>query len=200
MTRNIQPAIALIKRFEGIDDGDPNTVNLDPYLCPAGYWTIGWGHVVRDASGRMLKGAGEAHRAKAIYPIGITPMRADVLLADDVARFNADLTRILADVHVLHERETAVNETLNDNQYCALLSFVFNVGIGAFIRSTLFTRLLERNHADVPRQLRRWTRGGGKVLPGLRRRRMAEAKLWLTPVEEQLRVPSAPCDPANERA
>lgn len=183
MTRNIAPAIALIKRFEGLADGDPSTVNLDPYLCPAGYWTIGWGHVVRDASGKMLKGADAARHAKAIYPNGITYLQADALLLDDVAKFNADLTRILADVHVLHERETAVDQTLNDNQYCALLSFVFNVGMSAFIKSTLFTQLLWRDHDDVPRQLMRWTRAGGKVLAGLKRRREAEVALWLKPVE-----------------
>ena len=182
MTRNIEPAVETIRAFEGLLDGDPRTANLDPYLCPAGYWTIGWGHVVRDAEGRMLKGAAAADRAKAIYPHGITSQQAEALLLDDVARFNAELTRILSDVHVLHERETTVNETLNDNQYCALLSFVFNVGLRAFIRSTLFTELLWQNHAAVPRQLKRWTRGGGKVLAGLKRRREAEARLWLAPI------------------
>lgn len=181
MTRNLAPAIALIKRFEGIADGDPSTVNLDPYLCPAGYHTIGFGHVVRDASGRMLKGAGNAQRAKAIYPQGITYQQAEALLTDDVARFHADLTRILSDVHVVNAQKTTVDQTLNNNQYCALLSFVFNVGVSAFIRSTLFTRLLWQQHVDVPRQLKRWTRGGGRVLIGLKRRREAEATLWMTP-------------------
>jgi len=176
MTRNIAPAIALIKRFEGLSDGDPSTVNLDPYLCPAGYWTIGWGHVVRDVHGRMLKGRARAADARAIYPQGITYLRADALLADDIAAFNAGLTRILAD--------DGIDLLLNDNQYCALLSFVFNVGIGAFERSTLLQRLRERQFDDVPYQLRRWTRGGGRVLIGLKRRREAEATLWLTPVEE----------------
>ena len=39
---NLKKAVDIIKRFEGILDGDPSTVNLEPYLCPAGYWTIGW--------------------------------------------------------------------------------------------------------------------------------------------------------------
>jgi len=176
MTRNIQPAIVLIKRFEGIADGNPATVNLDPYLCPAGYWTIGWGHVVRDARGRMLKGAGNAQRAKAIYPQGITYLWAETLLFDDVAAFAAALDPVLA-----HD---GTDLQLNNNQYCALLSFVFNIGIGAFERSTLLQRLQERWFSDVPFQLKRWTRGGGRVLIGLKRRREAEATLWLTPVEE----------------
>jgi len=48
--RNLQPAVDLIKAFEGLRDGDPTSIRLDPYLCPAGYWTIGWGHVVLDPS------------------------------------------------------------------------------------------------------------------------------------------------------
>jgi len=147
MTRDLRPAIGLIKRFEGLADGDPSTVNLDPYLCPAGYWTIGWGRVVRDASGKMLKGADAARHAKAIYPNGITYLQADALLLDDVAKFNADLTRILA--------ADGTDLLLNDNQYCALLSFVFNIGIGAFERSTLLQRLQERWFSDVPFQLKR---------------------------------------------
>jgi len=177
MTRDLRPAIGLIKRFEGLADGDPSTVNLDPYLCPAGYWTIGWGRVVRDARGRMLKGSARAADAKAIYPHGITYQQAEALLADDVASFNAELTCILA--------QDGTDLLLNDHQYCALLSFVFNIGIGAFERSTLLQRLQDRWFDDVPFQLRRWTRGGGKVLPGLKRRREEEAALWMTPEEGQ---------------
>ena len=175
MTRNIEPAVETIRAFEGLLDGDPRTANLDPYLCPAGYWTIGWGHVVRDAEGRMLKGQARAADAKAVYPQGITRFKAEALLSDDIAAFVAELTRILA--------ADDINLALNDNQFAALLSFVFNIGIGAFERSTLLQRLRERRFDDVPHQLRRWTRaGGGKVLAGLKRRREAEARLWLAPI------------------
>ena len=170
MTRNIQPAVETIRAFEGLLDGDPRTANLDPYLCPAGYWTIGWGHVVRDASGRMLKGAAAANRARAIYPKGITLEEARVLLDDDI---RALLPTLEAVIHV----------PVNDNQFCALVSFVFNIGIGAFKRSSLLRKLNAGDHAAVPRELMRWTRGGGKVLAGLKRRREAEAKLWMTPDE-----------------
>ena len=185
MTRNIQPAIALIKRFEGLADGDPSTVNLDPYRCPAGYWTIGWGHVVRDARGRMLKGRARGADARAIFPRGITYLWAERLLFDDVAAFAAALNRVLA--------TDGTDLRLNDNQYCALLSFVFNVGISAFERSTLLQRLREGDFADVPRQLKRWTRGGGRVLGGLKRRREAEAKLWLTQVSVDEIAREKPC-------
>src|SRR4051794_31205741 len=53
--RDLSGAVKLIRSFEGIEDGDPTTANLDPYLCPAGYWTIGWGHVVIGQDGQMLR-------------------------------------------------------------------------------------------------------------------------------------------------
>lgn len=168
MARNLTPAVETIRAFEGLADGDPRTANLDPYLCPAGYWTIGWGHVVRDAAGRMLKGGREAARARAIYPHGITLEEARVLLDDDIRA-------------LLPTLEAAITVPVNDNQFCALESFVFNIGIGAFRRSSLLRKLNAGESAAVPNELRRWVRAGGKVLAGLKRRREAEARLWLTP-------------------
>ncbi len=173
MTRNLTPAIETIRAFEGLADGDPRTANLDPYLCPAGYWTIGWGHVVRDARGRMLKGRARAADARAIYPNGITLDEAEALLQRDVIERSLSLDDVLL--------TDGAYFALTYNQYCALLSFVFNIGIGAFEKSTLLQRLRDGDFADVPRQLMRWTRAGGKVLPGLKRRREAEARLWSTP-------------------
>lgn len=168
MARTLTPAVEIIRAFEGLEDGDPRTATLDPYLCPAGYWTIGWGHVVRDAKGRMLKGAGAAARARAIYPSGITIEVARVLLDDDIRA-------------LLPAVEAAISVPVNDHQFCALVSFVFNVGIGAFLRSSLVRKLNAGDHAGVPKELMRWVRAGGKVLAGLKRRRAAEARLWLTP-------------------
>ena len=60
-----QDAIELIKAFEGIPDGDPSTVGLDAYICPAGVWTIGWGHAIMDG-GAQLTGPGNKARARAL--------------------------------------------------------------------------------------------------------------------------------------
>ena len=100
-------AIELIKRFEGIADGDPSTVNLDPYLCPAGYWTIGWGHVVLDAQGNNFKGKENKKTAYRIYPNGITMSAAETILDDDTRRFA---------VYVADK----VKVPLTDNQFSAL--------------------------------------------------------------------------------
>lgn len=158
-------AIELIKRFEGIMDGDPSTVNLNPYLCPAGYWTIGWGHAVLDTYGNNLKGKESKKAAYKVYPNGITLDVAKIILEDDVRRFA---------VYV----NDKVKVPLTDNQFSALVSFCFNVGAGNFNKSSLLRLLNEKNYSAVPTELKKWTKGGGRVLPGLVKRRAAEAKLW----------------------
>jgi len=168
------PAIEIIKRFEGITDGDPTTVNLDPYLCPAGYWTIGWGHVVRDVYGKMIKGRENKLKAKAIYPYGISKEQAHEMLVADIRRVWVELEQVLYE-------DGTIFSLNNNNQLCALISFVFNIGVAAFKQSMLLQRLREGSLGAVPDQLKRWNKAGGKVLAGLKRRRAAEAELWLTP-------------------
>lgn len=166
IARNLQPAIDLIKAFEGLKDGDPTTVRLDPYLCPAGYWTVGWGHVVLDPRGNQLKGAQNKQKAREVYPNGLSLEEAAVLLKDDVRRFAAGVRRAVKVV------------PLSDNQFCALVSFSFNVGHEAFSRSTLLTFVNQQLFDRVPQQFMRWTKSAGKELPGLVRRRKAEVSLW----------------------
>ena len=167
-----QAAIELIKEFESLRDGDPTTPNLNPYLCPTGYWTIGWGHVVINAKGEMLKGPAKKAEAYAIYPNGIPLAEAEALLADDLRRFSAGVAG-------------RVGVNLTNNQFNALVSFAFNVGIGAFAASTLLKVVNRKEFYLVPSEMRRWNKGtvNGKrrVLAGLTRRREAEAKLWQRP-------------------
>lgn len=163
--RNIEPALEIIKRFEGLADGDPTTVKLDPYLCPAGYWTIGWGHAVVGPDGKFVRGNDRGAVARAVYPGGITVDEAGVLLRDDVRKFAAGV-------------EEAVSVPLTDVQLGALISFAFNVGLGAFRKSTLLALLNQGDHSAVPGQLMRWTRANNVELTGLRNRREAEAALW----------------------
>lgn len=158
-------AVILIKSHEGIMDGDPSTVNLDPYLCPAGYWTIGWGHVVLDPQGNQIKGIENKKLAYSIYPKGITMAEAEVLLRDDLRRFTYGVTNL-------------VKVTLTNNQLCALISFAFNVGLGALKNSTLLKLVNANKFSEVPDQFRKWVKSKGKVLPGLVKRREAEIKVW----------------------
>lgn len=165
MERSLGHAVELIKSFEGIPDGDPTTVNLDPYLCPAGYWTIGWGHVALDPRGKQIKGAENKALARSVYPGGITKAEAEVLLTDDVRRFSAGVEQLL-------------KVAVSDARFCALVSFAFNVGVGALERSTLLRLVNEGAFAQVAPQFLRWTKAGGKELAGLKRRRNREIELW----------------------
>ncbi len=165
MARDISQAIQMIMKFEGIKDGDPSTVNLNPYLCPAGHWTIGWGHVVIDSHGNLIKGMANKPIAYAVYPDGITEEEAKVLLQDDVRKFARGV-------------DSLVDIEISDTRFCALISFAFNVGMGAFKNSTLLTLLNQGKTGEVASQLMRWTKSGGIELPGLKKRREAEAALW----------------------
>ncbi|MBV5346650.1 lysozyme [bacterium] len=167
--RNLDKAVTLIKSYEGIVDGNPKTVNLDPYLCPAKYWTIGWGHVVLDHNGAQIKGAENKQHAIDIYPNGITMVEALVLLSDDVRRFSSGVEKL-------------VKVPINDNQFGALVSFSFNVGMGSFGSSTLLKVLNTKAYNQVPTQLARWNKIGGDVCDGLTRRRNAEILLWETAI------------------
>ena len=83
-----------------------------------------------------------------------------------------------------HEAITAINKLvtvpLTQNQFDALVSFVYNVGIEAFKSSTLLRLLNQKNYAGVPIQLVRWNHDNGKVVAGLTNRRNAEVILWKT--------------------
>ena len=165
IARNLNKALELIKSFEGILDGNPDTVNLDPYICPAGYWTIGWGHVVTTRRGEPIKGMENKHLAEAVYPTGISMAEALMLLLDDIKKFSTGVEKL-------------VTVPISDNQFCALVSFAYNVGLYALSKSTLLRVINAGEFDKAPAQFMRWTKAGGKELAGLVRRRKAEADLW----------------------
>jgi GH24 family phage-related lysozyme (muramidase) len=124
---------------------------LEAYLCPANVWTIGYGH-----TGPNVK-----------PELKITQADAEALLLSDVERFARAV-------------DTWIKVKLSNNQRCALISFTFNVGIGALQESTLRKRL--NNGEDAVKvameELPRWNKGDGKILEGLVRRRKAEVDLF----------------------
>jgi lysozyme len=128
-------------------------LRLNAYLCPAKVWTIGYGHT---------SAAGEP---KVIQGMRITRAEAETILRRDLATFERGVNRL-------------VSVPLTQNQFDALVSFAFNVGLGAFQRSTLLKKLNAGRYKDVPAELMKWTRGGGRELPGLVNRRRDEAGLW----------------------
>jgi lysozyme len=141
-------AAELTRHFEGC--------RLTAYRCPAGYWTIGWGHLLSLNPHADLSG----HPA-------ITQADADRLLEEDLRKAAG---AVLAQTKV----------PLTDGQLAALTDFVFNLGPVNFKTSTLRVVVNEGRHEDVPGQLRRWVYSRGVKLPGLVRRREAEIGVYLS--------------------
>ncbi len=123
------------------------------YLCPAGYLTIGYGHKESLQNSYLT----------------IDKETAEIVLRQDL---------IIA--------ENAVNRliiaALNENQFSTLVSFVFNLGSGRLQSSTLRAKLNRGEYSEVPKELLKWCKAGGKELKGLKLRRQAEATLFELPV------------------
>lgn len=120
------------------------------YICPAGVLTIGYGHT----------GAG--------VRLGtITEQQAEELLRADLRVAERAVLRL-------------INVPLTDNQYAALVSFVFNLGSGALQRSTLRQKLNRGEYDAAAQEFHKWIFAGGKRLRGLVRRRAEESELFQT--------------------
>lgn len=145
--------IALVKSFEGWYG--------KAYKCPAGVWTIGYGH-----TGTV---DGKAIHSRMI----ISSEKATQLLEDDLNKAANDVKRL-------------VTVRLNQNQFDALTSFVFNCGAGNLSRSTLLKKVNKKEFSAAADQFLAWVRGGGKVLPGLERRRKEERALFLKPMKKKV--------------
>ena len=122
---------------------------LEAYQCSAGVWTIGYGHTKDVVEG-----------------MEITQEQAEQMLVDE-----------------LHEYESYINKyvtvALSQNQFDALVSWVYNLGPANLSASTMLKVLNSGEYEDVPAQMKRWNKAGGKVLEGLIRRREAEACLFV---------------------
>ena len=121
---------------------------LTAYQDSVGIWTIGWGH-----TGSVKKGD--------IWTQG----EADNILLNDLDKFEGYVNQ-------------HVKVPLTQNQFDALVSWTFNLGPGNLKSSTMLTKLNEKKYDEVPSQMKRWNKAGGKVLRGLERRRNAEAAMF----------------------
>lgn len=128
---------------------DYEGLQLRAYLCPAGVPTIGWGHTKGVKMGQV-----------------ITEARANDLLIEDIA----PLEKLLNNLGINFRQE----------QFDALVSWLFNLGIGNFLHSTMLARI-QANASDeeITDQLVKWHNAGKKPLVGLKRRRVAEANMFL---------------------
>lgn len=161
-------ARAIIKRFEGLHDGDKRTAVLEPLADPVGIYTIGWGHALF-AKGQPVKDRETAYRLwRNLYPNGMVRADAEELLKVDTQLRADQLTASLK-----------AAPPLNQNQFDALVSFVYNVGIENFRTSTLRSRVLAGDWVGAAAQFPRWNKSEGKVQPGLVTRRALEAELFM---------------------
>ena len=145
-----QAAIELAKRFEGFERQVKRGIEIAaiPYVCPAGFWTIGYGHLCTQD-----------------HP-PITQDEAETYLAQDLVKaLNATL------------RYCPVLATEPEGRLAAIVDFTFNLGAGRLQTSTLRRRINQMDWSSAAQELQRWVYGGGKVLPGLVTRRRAEAAL-----------------------
>ncbi|MCL2660897.1 MAG: lysozyme [Acidobacteriaceae bacterium] len=124
-------------------------LSLTAYADSGGVWTIGYGHTGLDI-----------HQG-----LTITREQADKLLTEDVARAAEAVNRL-------------VKVPLTQNQFDALVDFTFNLGPGALTGSTLLRLLNSGDYNGAAAQFERWVHAGGVPLPGLIRRRRAEAELF----------------------
>lgn len=123
-----------------------------PYQDVAGYWTIGYGCRIDNP---------------AIYPNGITQQAAEAMLLDRVAP-------------VVKAISSLVTSTLTQNQFDALVCFIYNIGIFAFSQSTMLHMLNAGQFQDAADQFQRWDRAGGQAVQGLLNRRLKERALFIS--------------------
>jgi lysozyme len=136
--------IALIKQFEG--------VRLKAYKCPAGIWTIGYGHTGPDVREGME----------------INEREAEQYLIGDLLRFEHGVEECLDGVPA------------SFNQFSAMVSLAYNIGGGAFNKSSVLRYHRQGDHKLAAEAFLLWNKAAGRILPGLTKRRMAERGLYLS--------------------
>lgn len=147
-------------------------VRLKAYRCPAGVWTIGIG-----ATNPPVNATDE-----------ITKEEAFKRLDRDLVQYEDGVKRL-------------VKVGLTQGQFDALVDFAYNAGVGALQKSTLLKKVNAEKFDEVPAEFMKWTKGGGRELLGLVRRRRAEVKLWRgLDTEKPVSVDEARTDPDQPKA
>lgn len=140
-----------IKDFVKAKEG----LSLTAYLCPAGVWTIGYGNTFYESGIKVKQGD------------KISKERAELLFNNVFENF------------ALQVKQLVFKSTLNDNQFSALVSFAYNVGIGALKSSTLLKKVKANpNDKTIANEFAKWNKSRGKVLNGLTSRRAKEAEFY----------------------
>jgi lysozyme len=148
-----------IKQFLKSKEG----LRLKAYICPAGKWTIGYGNTFYEYGSKVKKGD------------TISKNRAEELFENILYQFSKEVKSLL-------------KTELNDNQFSALVSFSYNVGIGNFSKSTLLKLVnINPSNPSIKNEFIKWNKGGGKTLYGLTIRRQKEADIYFKEINVKLK-------------
>ncbi|GAA5542536.1 MULTISPECIES: lysozyme [Brucella/Ochrobactrum group] len=126
-------------------------LRLEKYKDAVGKWTIGYGHLILPSER---------------FDRPLTELEAEDLLQSDLRKFEGGVIQYVA-------------VSMNQNQFDALVSFAFNLGLANLKGSTLLRLLNHGQYTEAAEQFLRWNKAGGMALPGLTRRRAAERDLFL---------------------
>jgi lysozyme len=151
-------------------------LRLQAYKCPAAVWTIGYGHT--SSAGAPIVTA----------DLEITRDEAEEVLRRDMGQYEDGVRKL-------------VTVGITQGQFDALVDFAYNAGVGALQKSTLLKKVNAEKFDEVPAEFMKWTKGGGRELLGLVRRRRAEVKLWRgLDTEKPVSVDEARTDPDQPKA
>lgn len=153
LRRFLVSGIEKIKSLVASEEG----LRLESYQDQAGKWTIGYGHLIKPTD--------------PYWPIGpikkITKEEADALFTSDIAESERCI-------------KAHVKVPLTENQYSALVSFVFNIGCPQFTSSRMLRYLNEKQYVQAAAELDKWVHSDGQRLPVLVARRLREKQLFMT--------------------
>jgi lysozyme len=152
-------ALKVIKHHEGL--------RFNPYRCPAKLWTIGVGHVLYPEQGKLKIEERDAYPLRPEDNRKFSMEEVDSILAADLQRFERGV-------------EKFVPVPLNQGQFDALVSFSFNVGLGTLQRSTLRAKINRGDKDGAAEEFLKYCMAGGKILKGLKNRRIDERAMFLS--------------------
>jgi len=155
-----EAGIQLIKSFEGCHNS--------PYKCPAGLWTIGYGHVLYPEQSRLKTPERASYPLKPEHDRVWDAIEIDSLLEKDLLRFTNGVLRYCP--------AAADNQCHLD----AMVSFAFNVGLGNLQASTLRMKYNRGDIKGAADEFLKWNKSSGVVLRGLERRREAESLYFVS--------------------
>jgi lysozyme len=154
-----EACLADIRHHEGVRN--------KPYRDVVALWTVGVGHLMYPDQAAMQQPERNAYQLKPQDNRTWSDAEVNQLLKDDLKRFESGVLRLCPG-------------PLTQGQMDGLVSFAFNVGLGALQRSGLRAKHNRQDYEGAADEFLKWTKAGGKVFPGLVKRRTAEKNLYLS--------------------